>query len=138
MQFRCAMPGCATPFVHVHQGGIVFVERNVDASFRKALMDGVPVSLRGKMQRALAAVPDPARDLPHTVRYFGDELQAIGQRIRPLAMELERYMEAKLALPGFQDWLILTGYTNHYETVKVFNEWALMKSDDSPSKLAVN
>lgn len=126
-RYRCGLPGCLVPFVHMHQDGIAFVERNADAAFRKALMDGVPASLRGKMQRALAAIPNPTRDFAHCQRYFGDRLPAIGERIKPLAQQLDRTMETALGLPGFADWLIMTGYTNHYEMVKVFDEWAQMK-----------
>jgi hypothetical protein len=121
----------AAPFAVHHKDGVTFIDRNVDAAFRKALMDGVPVSLRGKMQRALAAVPNPVRDYAHCQRYFGDQLQEIAERIKPLAMELERYLASARGLPGFCDWLILTGYTNHYEMVKVFDEWAQMKKVDA-------
>jgi hypothetical protein len=117
------------PFAVRYQDGITWIDRNADAAFRKALIDIVPVPLRGKMQRALAATPDPARDYAHSQRYFGDELPAIGERIKPLAMALERYFASARGLPGFQDWLILTGYANHYEMVKVFNEWAQMKRE---------
>ena len=134
--FRC--PVCPVPFLHVHQHGVAWVERNVDAAFRKALMDGVPVSLRGKMQRALAAVPNPARDMPHTVRYFGAELAAIADRVKPLAMALDRYLAASRNLPGLQDWMVLTGFTNHYQFVGVMNEWALLGSASASAAPAAN
>jgi hypothetical protein len=124
MQQRCP---CGIPFAHVHQDGIAWVERNADEAFRKALMDGVPATLRGKMQRALAAIPDPGRDYAHSVRYFGDRLLEIARRVAPLRDLLDDYMRGTLGLPGFGQWLDLTGYANHYEMVKVFDEWALMK-----------
>jgi hypothetical protein len=120
------------PFKVVQSAGVTWIDTNVDQAFRKALMDGVPVPLRGKMQRALAAVPDRARDHAHSERYFGDELPAIAERVKPLAIELDRYLASARDLPGFMEWLILTGYEAHYEMVKVFNEWALMKVSAEP------
>jgi hypothetical protein len=125
-QFRCP---CGVPFVHRHDGNVLLLERSVDEAFRKALMDGVPVSLRSKMRRALAAVPDPDRDLAHSRRYFGERLPAISGRVKPLVVELEKYLTRARNLPGLNDWLIVTGFDNHYEMVKVLDEWAQMKRD---------
>ena len=107
--------------------GMTFIDRNSDERYRKALLDGIPPSLRSKMHEALAATPDPHRDYAHSCRYFGDELMTIGRRIKPLSIELDR------RFPGFCDWMILTGYTNHYKMVKVFDEWAQMKGRNNGS-----
>jgi hypothetical protein len=81
------------------------------------------------MQRALAATPDPARDRAHSVRYFGAELPVIAERVSYLRDELDDYMRARLGLPGFGQWLDLTGYANRYEMVTVFDAWAQMKKE---------
>jgi hypothetical protein len=119
----------ATPFTVRHDNGVTWIDRNADAAFRKALIDIAPAALRGRMRRALAATPDPARDYARSQRYFGDRLPEIIARIQPLSQRLDRYMETVLGRPGFCEWLILTGYTNHYEMVKAFDEWAQMKKD---------
>ena len=104
--------------------GMTFIDRDSDERFRKALLDGVPPSLRSKMREALAVTPDPHRDYAHSCRYFGDELQTIGERIKPLSVALDR------RFPGLCDWLIMTGYTNNYKMVKVFDAWAHMKASN--------
>lgn len=109
------------PFVAYQDKGVTWIDAIADQRFRKILLDGVPPQLRSKMQEALAATPDPRRDLAHSQRYFGVELETISSRIRPLFEAFDRQF------PGFGDWLILTGYTNEYRMVKVFNEWAQMK-----------
>lgn len=111
--------------------GMVFVEKNADEAFRKALLDGVPVSLRPKMREALAAYPNKV-SLAHSQRYFGDELQTIADRCKPLTQELDSYMERSLKLPGFRKWMIATGYTNEYRMIKVFDAWARMKGEADP------
>jgi|SRR5882672_1028728 len=105
----------------IQQDGLTFIDAEADARFRKALLDGVPPSLRSKMREALAVTPDPHRDFAHSQRYFGDELMTIGRRIRPLSIALDQ------KFPGFSEWMILTGYTNNYKMIKVFDAWAQMK-----------
>ena len=63
------------------------------------------------------------------MRYFGDRLQDIADRAKPLVDRLHEYMQTRLGLPGFRDWLIITGYTNEYRMIKVFDAWSAMKSD---------
>lgn len=117
------------PFRHYNDKNIRWIDRTADQAFRRALMVGVPPSLRGKMHRALAAVPNPAKDLAHSQRYFGAELPAIAARARAVVEQLDAYLHDTLNLPGLCEWLRMTGYDNHYEMVKVFNEWAQMKRD---------
>jgi hypothetical protein len=119
------------PFRTFHKDGLRFIERGADEAFRKALLAGVPVSLRTKMKEALANYPDD-RSLGHSQRYFGDELQAIADRCKPLTQELDSYMERTLKLPGFRKWMIATGYTNEYRMIKVFDAWARMKGEPDP------
>ena len=116
-------------FAHYNDKNIRWIERGADEAFRRALMAGVPPQLRSKMHRALAAVPNPAKDLAHSRRYFGDRLDEIAERVRPLISLIDLYLRESWKLPGFRDWLNLTGYANHYEMVKVFYEWAQMKRD---------
>ena len=116
------------PFRLVREGNLVHIDRKADDAFRRALMDGVPVSLRPKMREALAAIPDGGSHA-HSVRYFGDRLQDIADRAKPLVDRLHEYMESRLGMPGFRDWLIITGYTNEYRMIKVFDAWSAMKSD---------
>lgn len=117
------------PFAHYNGSNIRWIERGADEAFRRALVAGVPVSLRAKMHRALAAVPNPAKDWAHSQRYFGERLNEVAERVRPLVNLLDAYLRDSLNLPGLRDWLNLTGYANHYEMVKVFDEWAQMKND---------
>lgn len=118
----------SAPFAIVHRNGINWVDAVKDAAFRKALTDGVPASLRGKMREALAATPDSgARQ--HSERYFGGaaELRATVEQIAPLLMELNSFLTRSLHLPGLFDWLDVTGYGNDYRMIKVFKAWSEMK-----------
>jgi hypothetical protein len=116
-----------SPFRVIQGEGVTWVSTDSDRRFRRALMDGVPVPLRAKMKRALAAIPDPKVDLTFSQGYFGDRLQDIADRSKPLVDELDRYMAANRNLPGFRQWMILTGYTNQYLMIEVFDEWSRMK-----------
>jgi hypothetical protein len=117
------------PFKVVRQNGIVWVDRQVDGAFRKALMDGVPVPLRSKMKDALAATPD-RNTRAHCRRYFAGEFEAVIARIAPLLIELNRYLSEQRALPGLFDWLEITGLGDDYRMVKAFDAWAQLK--DAP------
>lgn len=105
--------------------GIVWVDKAKDEAFRKALLDGIPVSLRSKMKEALSVIPDKGA-LAHSQRYFGSELQMITGRTAPLIFELNRYLTEQLQLPGLYDWLHVTGYGNDYRMIKAFDAWAQM------------
>lgn len=119
------------PFTIIRQNGLVHIDAKVDAAFRKALMDGVPVSLRSKMKEALAAVPDK-QSAAHSRRYFGAELPAIVNRIAPLMRELNRYLSESRNLPGIYDWMLATGFSEDFRMIKVFNAWAQMKLPVAP------
>lgn len=103
--------------------GVIWVDRVVDQTFRKALMDGVPPSLRGKMQEALAASPDSGA-MAHSIRYFGKELGAIKERIAPLLIELDRVIATRYGLKGLFDWLNITNLGNDYRMIKAFKAWS--------------
>lgn len=130
-------PSRTSPFLAIHDRGLVHIERRADEAFRKALMDGVPMALRSKMREALAAIPD-AGSLAHSRRYFGDGLQEIADRAKPLVDELHRYMETRLKLSGFREWMIATGYTNEYRMIKVFEAWSRMKAEPKPKIVAAD
>ncbi len=104
----------------IDHGRLRYIDAESDARFRKVLLDGVPPSLRLKMWEALSETPNDG-DFSRSQRYFGDELMTIGRRIRPLSEALDR------TFPGFNEWLFVTGYTNNYKMIKVFNAWAEMK-----------
>ena len=110
------------PFTVIRKDGLVFVEAKADAAFRRALMDGVPVSLRGKMKEALAVIPDKGTRA-HSYRYFGDELPAIKDKIAPLIVSLDRFLSSN-GLRGLFDWLAATGLGDDYRMIKVFSAWA--------------
>ena len=114
------------PFRVIRKDGFVHVDRMVDEAFRKALMDGVPVSLRSKMREALAAIPN-AQTRAHTKRYFGAELPTIIERIGPLLIQLNRVCSESFNLPGLFEWLEVTGLGDDYRMVKVFDAWAQLK-----------
>lgn len=118
------------PFTIIRQNGFVHIDAKVDAAFRKALMDGVPVSLRSKMKEALAAIPDK-QSAAHSRRYFGAELPAIVNRIAPLMRELNKYLSESRNLPGIYDWMLATGFSEHYAMIKAFDAWAQMKLPES-------
>lgn len=120
------------PFHVRRENGIVFVDSAVDAAFRQALLDGVPVNLRGKMREALAAIPDKGA-MAHSIRYFGDELEEIKARIAPLMMELNRMLSESFNLPGLFDWLDITNFGNDYRMIKVFKAWSEMVVSTPPS-----
>ncbi len=115
------------PFNFFADKGVTWIDKNTDERFRKALMDGVPYPLRSKMQLALAATPNPAEDIGHSQRYFGDRLQDIADRSKPLVDALDTYMATRMNLTGFRNWMIMTGYTNHYRMIVVFDEWSRTK-----------
>ena len=122
------------PFHVKRENGIVFVDSAVDAAFRKALMDGVPPNLRGKMWEALAATPDRGA-MAHSIRYFGDELNDIKARIAPLMIELNRMLSENYNLPGLFDWLNVTNFGNDYRMIKVFAAWSDMILSKPESKI---
>jgi hypothetical protein len=124
------------PFRVKRENGLVHVDRVIDAAFRQALLDGIPVSLRPKMREALAVIPD-SRSRVHTQRYFGDELPEIMERIAPLLLELNKLLSERFNLPGLYDWLDVTGFGNDYRMVKAFDAWAQMKFPEKPA-LVVN
>lgn len=116
-------------------GGIVFVDQAHDAAFRKALMAGVPPSLRSKMQEALAATPGRGA-AAHARRYFRDEADQIFADAAELAGVLSRYLNSQYQLDGLLEWLTATGFGNDYRMIKVFAEWArLTPSDDGKPKI---
>lgn len=118
-------------------GGIVFVDQAHDAAFRKALMAGVPPSLRAKMQEALAATPGP-KAAAHARRYFGEEADQIFADAAELAGVLSRFLNDQYRLDGLLEWLTATGYGNDYRMIKVFAEWArLAPKDDGKPRLIV-
>lgn len=125
-----ALHEMSQPFATFARQGVRYVDSNADQAFRKALMAGVPVALRSKMQLALTATPNPAKDIGHSQRYFGDRLQDIADRSKPLVDALDTYMATKMSLPGFRDWMIVTGYTNHYRMIVVFDEWSRTRKLD--------
>lgn len=113
------------PFHVKRENGVVFVDSTVDAAFRKALLDGVPPQLRGKMHEALAAMPDKGA-AAHSIRYFGKELGPIKQRIAPLLIDLNDILTRSFRLPGLFDWLDVTNFGNDYRMIKVFAAWSEM------------
>jgi len=115
------------PFRVIQGEGITWISTDSDKAFRRALEDGVPVSLRPKLRRALASIPDPALDLRFSQGYFGSALQDIADRAKPLVDTIDRYLETNRNLPGFRQWMILTGYTNQYLMIEVFDAWSRMK-----------
>ena len=113
------------PFNVKRENGVVFVDQAVDAAFRKALLDGVPPVLRGKMREALAAIPDKGARA-HSMRYFGAELEAINAMVHPLIFELNKMLTTAFNLPGLYDWLDVTNFGNDYRMIKVMKAWAEM------------
>lgn len=122
-----------------YNSGIVFVDKAHDAAFRKALMAGVPPSLRGKMQEALAATPGRGA-AAHARRYFGAEADAIFADAAELAGVLSRFLNDHYRLDGLLEWLTATGFGNDYRMIKVFAEWARLapKDDGKPKIIAPN
>lgn len=125
------MQPAPVPFGFKRENGVLFVESAVDAAFRKALLAGVPASLRIKMQVALAATPQKGARA-HTMRYFGAEADAVCTSAAELAQELHRFLRTNYQLDGLLEWLTLTGYGNDYRMVKVFHEWAKMARSQGP------
>ena len=111
------------PFAIRRENGIVWIDAAVDAAFRKALLDGVPISLRAKMRDALSATPS-ADSMEHSVRYFGDELESIKMQVKPLIFELNKLLSSRFALPGLYVWLNATNFGNEYRMIKVFRAWS--------------
>ena len=118
------------PFPIVRRHGLVFVDTMIDQAFRRALMDGIPPPLRGKMREALAVVPSKEAQ-GHSVRYFGPKLADIKNRIAPLLIELNRFLSESRNLPGLFEWLDATNYGNDYRMIKAFLAWAEMAKTPS-------
>jgi hypothetical protein len=114
------------PFSIRRENGVVWIDKAADAAFRKALLDGVPASLRSKMMEALAATPG-AGALAHSERYFKGELPAIVEAINPLMFVLNKFLAEQLKLPGLFDWLNETNFGNDYRMIKVFKAWSEMQ-----------
>jgi hypothetical protein len=113
------------PFRTVRENGMVHVDAAVDAAFRKALLEGIPLSLRSKMREALAASPG-AKANEHSIRYFGgpDKIAEIKNRIAPLLLELNHFLTTARNLPGLFDWLQVTNFGADYRMIKAFLAWA--------------
>lgn len=117
----------------IRRNGIVHIDTAHDAAFRKALMAGVPISLRGKMQEALAATPQPAvKAKAHSRRYFGAEAEAVFRDATALVDELHRFLKNRFGLDGLIDWLDAVGYGNDYRMIKVFYEWSKVPPATKP------
>lgn len=105
--------------------GVIWVVGKADEAFRKALMAGVPPSIRPKMHEALSVIPD-AGAMAHSVRYFGPELADIKNRIAPLLINLDRFLRDRHGMPSIFDWLQATNYGSDYRMIKAFAAWAEM------------
>lgn len=103
--------------------GVTWIDRASDQAYRRALMNGCPVPVRGKMQEALAQTPH-AGSRAHSLRYFGKEMPAIQQQVAPLIDELHWFLHHDLNLPQFKQWLQATGYANEYRMIKAMVAWA--------------
>lgn len=116
------------PFAVKRANGLVFVERAKDEAFRKALMDGIPPVLRGKMREALADIPNKG-SMAHAVRYFGgpEKIAELKNKIGPLIVELDKTLKNNYGLPGLFDWLDVSGLGNSYKMIKAFDAWAEME-----------
>lgn len=105
---------------------INLVDRGADWAFREALLRGAPDTIRPKIRAALDRVPK-ANAAAYSKQYFGAELPAILKHTQPLIDELHVYFHQYLLLPGFMQWLSVTGYGNDYLMIKAFAEWSEMK-----------
>jgi hypothetical protein len=116
------------PFTVRHEGGVVLVDAAADAAFRKALMDGVPPQLRGKMMEALSAQiqPNAVRAMKEARRHFGKEAIVVFAQAAEVASELHRFLESRFGIQGLLDWLTITGLGNDYRMIRVFYEWGGM------------
>jgi hypothetical protein len=79
------------------------------------------------MQEALAATPGRGA-AAHARRYFGKEADAIFADAAELAGVLSRYLNNQYQLDGLLEWLTATGFGNDYRMIKVFSEWAKLRS----------
>jgi hypothetical protein len=125
------------PFPVKYENGLVHISAPHDAAFRKALMAGVPPSLRSKMQIALAATPGKGA-AQHARRYFADEADKVFSEAQDLAQVLHRFLAEKYQLVGLLDWLTATGYGNDYRMIRVFYEWSQMPADTKPQIILPN
>lgn len=119
----------------MNKDGLTFVDGAADAAYRKALMDGVPLPLRAKMQEALSAIPNKG-SAAHSMRYFGKELDAKLRIIGPLLDELEDFVRLDRKLSDLKRWLVVTGFANDYRMIKVFAEWAELRKTE-PAKVVL-
>lgn len=115
----------------IRRNGIMQIDTAHDAAFRKALLAGVSVSLRGKMREALAATPQKGA-AGHAKRYFGDEADKVFGEAAELAQVLHRFLQKQFGLDGLIDWLDAAGYGNDYRMIKVFYEWSKVPPDTRP------
>jgi hypothetical protein len=117
------------------ENGMVHIESWFDALCRKALMEGVPPSLRMQMVIALSAQPLPNafRAQKEARKYFGDEADQVFADAAEMAGALHRFLQGSMyRLDGLLDWLTATGYGNDYRMIKVFAEWARMSRAATP------
>jgi hypothetical protein len=116
------------PFPTLRSGdGIIWVSAKTDQAFRKALMDGVPPSLRPKMADALAELPQ-SDAMEFSVKYFGKELADIKNQIAPLLISLNKYLKEQRNLDGLFEWLDVTNMGNSQKLISVLKEWSEMKN----------
>lgn len=113
-----------SPFLIIRRDGMVHIERGADEVFRRALMAGVPPSVRPKMREALAAIPDKG-SMAHSVRYFGgpEKIAELKNKIAPLMIELNQFLVSQ-NIHGLYDWLDITGFGSEYRMIKAFDAWA--------------
>lgn len=98
-----------------------FIRQDVDARFRRALIEAVAQDggPKGRRYIAQALEKGPSRGgKAETELYFGGELP-----IR-LAITAQIVDGIEISVPGFKKWLELTGFGNDKTMIKGFVAWA--------------
>lgn len=115
---EASLPHELTSFV---REGKRFIRQDVDARFRRALIeavaqDGGP-SARFHIRNALDNGPSRG-GADEAMQYFGDELWT------KLMLTAQIVDGIEISVPGFKKWLQLTGFGNDKTMIKGFVAWA--------------
>ncbi len=118
------------PFVALQKNGITNIEAEADRRFRDTILALAPEGPRRQFRDAFVNGPKP-NGRQHAIEYFGPaRVPVIQAQIVPLVEALHILLASRFRLPGFNEWVTLTGFGDDYRFIKGLIAWAEMKAPE--------